>query len=116
MGKLKELIEQYMKAPEGSPEEGEIASEINRISEWMIAQGYSTKPVTLPDSKYKYGKCKFRSHREPPCKEHKMDSNGYGFCELHFEVMCNWTPGTNPDKWLKKNKDKDLITTQNEVL
>jgi hypothetical protein len=112
MGKLKELIVEYMKAPPNSPAEAEIASEIARISEWMMAQGYSDKPVTLPDKKYKFGRCKYRSSREPPCESLRMDSNKYGFCEFHFNTMCNWTPGVNPDKWIKK---KPLITNELEV-
>ena len=89
MGKLKELIQEYMKAPRGSPAEADIASEIGRISDWMIQQGYSEKSVTLPDKKYKYGSCRFRSKREQPCSEPK---GHYGFCPHHEEVMARANP------------------------
>ena len=48
MGKLKELFKEYMSVAPNSPREKEIVDEVNKISEWMMKEGFSTKPVELP--------------------------------------------------------------------
>ena len=48
MGKLKELFKEYMSVAVNSPREKEIVDDVNRISEWMMKEGFSTKPVELP--------------------------------------------------------------------
>jgi len=48
MGKLKELFKEYMTVASNSPREKEIVDDVTRISEWMMKEGFSTKPVELP--------------------------------------------------------------------
>ena len=46
MGKLKEIIQEMLTTPTGSPKYNELLSEFNRIADWMVEQGYCT-----PDKK-----------------------------------------------------------------
>ena len=48
MGKLKDLMDEYKKAPIGSVAEREAKEGIEKIVEWMKENGHLDKPFKLP--------------------------------------------------------------------
>ena len=48
MGKLKDLMDEYKKAPINSPAETEAREAIWKIVEWMKENGHLDKPFKLP--------------------------------------------------------------------
>jgi len=80
MGKLKDLIQEYLRAPKGSSLETEIASEIEKISEWMIEKGYTDKPVQLPKKNRRF---KFTYGIGP-----NVYNNGFAFYNHDFCSDC----------------------------
>lgn len=53
MGKLKELMDEYKRAPFGSPAEKEAREGIEKIVEWMRENGHLTSEFKLPEKKRK---------------------------------------------------------------
>ena len=74
MGKLKELFKEYMQVAIGSQREKDIVEEVQKISQWMQANGYATKPVLLPS------KARFKSNYNIKLYEDVRDKSFGIFC------------------------------------
>jgi hypothetical protein len=59
IGKLKELMNEYKRAPIGSPAEKEAREGIEKIVEWMKENGILTKEFKLPTKQHSKSKRMF---------------------------------------------------------